>query len=337
MLKFGREWALYIGINTELNDRNIPKDSPKLISESSVENSTKPNTDYTTIPDQAIVYTGRTGEGVRIEAEIGQTKKGTDKTMITLYNVDPQTVSRFKRDASIILKAGYEQDFSLSNDDLNTGYEALPTVYCGQVHSVKSESYPPDIITKIICADGSTVRRNVKISKSWPPGTTNAQIVQDMVSLANKSGIPTGAVRLASDSPTTIDNSNWGGYSASGNLYEELDKVVQANKLEMYHTQGKLFVSQPGNSGRQAYLLLPENIIGKVTLSSDIDVDQSNADEGTQSTIQVSTWLDPLITTDNYITLQGTDFDGDYRISKVKHSMDSHSTKWTTTITGIRL
>lgn len=185
---------------------------------------------------------------------------------INIYNLPKSDRNKIKADAVIILEAGFDSD------------EELKTIYAGQVVSISTGRQPPDVVTTLVCDGTFSVRKNLRVAKSWPEGVTYRQIIQYLLDEAGKYGLSTEFITTLPQNETTNKPNGLSertdvalkGYAIDGFLLEELTSVCNETGLRCYFSKGALSVEPVEYSERlNVYQVGEENIKGNIYPYSD--------------------------------------------------------------------
>ncbi len=364
-LRFIAQYELILGRQSRINNYIIPKSlvSPQKISQG-VNGVNFDGTRFSTSPDGTTIKGGDyldyntdppnfwSIRDLQITAKINQTKENGTPCSITVTNL-PDEITKFLRtDDSIIFRAGYRQatgNFVETFD--GTQQESLPDLFVGQIQRVVTSFDDVDKVTIIECSEGQVVRRNSRISYSWPPLTPRKKVITDILDLLKKQGQPTGEVVLPPEGSLEREKLNapfLSGYTVQGGTVDELEKLCKATSLNCYTVLGKVYVDPakvtqglviPSTSFTQKRLTLsikPQDVIGTIEPingESSVDPSNSNGKAETQQ-IGVEVFLDGRISVNSLISMSGfDDYDGDYEITSVVHNYNHREEGCTTTLT----
>lgn len=296
--------------------------------------------DFNTIPAEFIEFV----DNQMVARVIGK-KENSTPASFQLYNVHPDDVKRIREDDLLILKAGYKQDVTRIQTTVGEGLvRDLPVLFVGQVITIRTYREDQDLITEIICGDSITARKNVKITASWPPGTTRLKVIQDMVRIAASNGVPTGNIQTANLLPegktiSTLQARYLAGYSVQGMLFEELEKVCEASGMRSYTAVGKLYV-EPKEVTRtlEVVRITPQNVKGSITPEADNSGVMSGENPDNKVGITVNLFLNGRIQPDQILSISGyPDHNGEYKINSVDHDLNFRGDSWDTTVSCVKL
>ena len=309
---FGRVYDLCIGVHPELVDSCV---SSPTISPDGVESAiTIPSTDFLSEPPSCLRITK-----LRIRADISDSKKGavknTDTSWIEIINLSKENQKKIKVDATVLFKAGYEQQLP-----------DLPLIYAGHVTKVVTRKQGQDTVTRISCGSAAVVRRNVRISRSGIRDETIKDVLDWFADVAVSYGIPRGQKEIF----VPIDYKWKAGFAATGNFFEELDKFCKDINFKAYIALGKLYIETEGTTN----FIETVNIIEK-NIKGSIRPDNNGTSKTTpelKQGISFNTFLDGRITTAKKVNIGFGDYSGDYKINTVSFKMDLNGKHWDTIV-----
>lgn len=303
--------------------------------------------DYNSIPPKFWAFSD-----LQVTAEIDQTKEQATPCKITVYNLDDTVVKFLRKDDIVIFRAGYKQptgDFVQTfAGELN---ESLPNLFVGQIQRVSTTFDDVNRVTVIDCSEGQTVRRNSRISYSWPPLTTRQKVLTDILGLLKNQGMPTGQFILPPEGSVEAEKLKkpfLSGYTVQGNTIDELEKLCKAFSLHCYTVLGKIYVepskvtqglvvpTQEKSQRKLVFTVTPDNVKGQIEpIDGDSNSEPTNANgKALSKSVGLSTYLDGRISVNLIMRLQGfDDYDGDYEITSVKHRYNHREDGCETTVT----
>lgn len=269
---------------------------------------------------------------LKIEATISKslssTGQGGDTTQIKVYNLSPES-KKYLQGSNVVVQlyAGYESDPELS------------LLYSGYVIKQHTTKQGQDKITVLSCMDAFVPKASARSEASFPPGTKTEDAVRAMAS--GVQGLSVGYVRTEEARQKLLPR----GWSWSGPTWDGLVSLCQTNGLLCLVDNGVVNVApakvSEGSAAASSYkakavVITPALIKGSVEPMDDTSV--SNPTEGSKTAIRVNTFLDARLTIDGFMRIQGTEeYDGDYRITSVTHSLDSRGGAWDTTVESERI
>lgn len=328
--RLGRKYILRIAKNTEQTAKIEVKEINSGSSGGKIGKTS--SADLLSLPPDSDVSAVKF-ENHQIVAKISSTKKSSTNSTpvtITIYNVAPDTLQKIKAESTIILQAGYETD------------KELPIIYAGQVIKIKPSKAGPDRLLQLVCSEGYTVQKNVRFNKSFPPGNTYKQILDNLISEAVEYGIPLGGFYTTpqttskdlppSTSTTRLEIKPSSGFLAEGNLMLSISKLCEQIGFRCYLALGKLYV-EPKEYAKnlEVIKITPDLIIGEVQPEKDTSKSLTG---GTTNKIgvKVRTFLDGRINLAKKIHIVEGDYKGYYDIDSVSHNLNYEGGDWSTTI-----
>lgn len=363
---FGRDYQIIVGRPTELTSFIIPKTivSPTLVNQGT--NGVSPSgflpnrrikglddlqgflkqprgdyVDFNSIP--AEFYEIR---DFQMKANITHGKTSSFPCSIELDNLPDSFINRLRVDDLIILRAHYRTtDGDFIQAAAGVGRLDLPDLFVGQVAQVVTNHDGKTRTTVIKGSEAQTVRKNSRISRSWPPGTTRIRVLRDLIEMMKTQGIPLGRLSLteANSQEWAIANSLLlAGLTLKGFLQDELSKFANSIGLRVYTVTGKLYIeSRFAPQGLQQFTVTPANVKGRLGLTSSSIAQKSNTDNKSGATgVQFTVHLEPELGPDKVVVLEGfpDGFDGEYTVDTTQHELDFRSNnKWDTKVTATRI
>lgn len=269
---------------------------------------------------------------LKIEASISRslsvTGQGGDTTQIKIYNLSPASKKYLQGPNAVVqLYAGYESDAELA------------LLYSGYIIKQSTTKQGQDKITTLNCVDASVPKAAAKAEVSLPPGTQTKDAIRALAS--GIPGLSIGYINADSVSQPVLTR----GFSYSGGAWEGLNLLCRNNGLWCLVENGTINVAPVKLNDRspevssykaKAVVITPQLIKGSIEPMDDNSL--SSPTEGSKTAIRVNTFLDARLTVDGFMRIQGTEeYDGDYRITSVTHSLDSRGGAWDTTVESERI
>lgn len=311
--------------------------------------------DYVTLPpeENAIEITELHIETtVEVSANAKSSVSGAT-IKLKIYNLSKDSQKKIKSEDSVILRAGYEQD------------EELPLMFAAQIISVRTRKVGQDTITTISCGDSFTPRKNLRVSKHYPIGTSKKDIIQDLLDQAADYGVPTGeffvptaeseqgVIDFAASLISTVDyNPAKGlassriesvvssGYVVFGLLFEELARTCDNIDFRSYLLHGSLYVEPIEYRIKQTTVnITRDSIIGSVREEDD-GTTQLTGSSNKQRGITLKVPLNGRITTTSLIVvsdIQDDELSGNYSVESMKHKLSFELGEWVTEISCKRV
>lgn len=232
---------------------------------------------------------------------------------IQIYNLSESSRAKFNKDnLKVQLLAGYIED---------TGLQLL---YSGDVILVNHSWSPPDMITKLQCADGAIALRDTMVSLSYAPGSNANTIVND-VSSKLKMPVNVHDNTLAN---TTFPN----GFSFVGTAKTAMDKATSASMCTWNIQKSAVHVvKQNSHTSDPAILLTPETgLIGKPEKLDNAGFSALS----TKKTLghKLTCLLQPKLITGGRVKVESEELNGVFIIQSVEHKGDTRGQDWMSTI-----
>lgn len=263
---------------------------------------------------------------LHFEAEIsayGDKKNSTDNNAtFKIYNLSPQTLEIVgQKNAKIILKAAYE------------GYPELPIIYTGQVKTHFTEKQGVNSVTTLECVDGYTIKDGLKVSKSYPPLTSSAEIIQDLVSAMVNSGLSRG--RVIVDEPSFPINKLPSltfvprGWSYTGYVNNALDAIAAEFGYVWYITNSVLYFHPREYTKMFGAIELTTDLIHSIRRKED-STGASSIDSATKKGVTIVTDLDGRIDLSKRIVIKDGNYAATYKVTQVDHKLSFRGSEWIT-------
>ena len=264
-------------------------------------------------------------------------KGGTQNNIIEISNLSDQTKAKIREKDLIFLKAGYQQDVFEEADE-----DSLPLIFAGQIIT-KTTTRKNDgtTVTELICGDNRAPKITIKVSESWGPETLLSTVINDLLEVAAANGVPTGKVFGLNDIDSPIAQQLYTyGYSANGNLFNEIQKVCDSIDFLFYTALGKIYIEpRTGRSKGDRYTFIrlnPERLKKPIEYISDGSTPKG---EDTREGVIIHIFLDGRISPEMLIQIYdlSEEFDGTYTIKAIKHSLEYEGSDWDTVIECMRV
>lgn len=332
---FLRRYELTIGNNAEIKESILPRfvgeyqERKKIVRINGVVTSTEQSLlnpifldsykDFNTFPPRSLTITD-----LQIEADVLDNKnvesQSSQRTTIKIYNLSEKSRNFIKSGDSVFLKAGYVKD------------KELPLIYVGQIINVESKKDGKGNVVTEIFSNPYDLVNNIKIAKSYPPGSSLGDIVKDLVAIAASKGIPTGEIIQDQPSIGIFNRLFPTGYTVKGNLLDCLSKVCSENYLRSYIVLGRLYVQS-----KLAVSYIQSFQIGKKHLLSTVEKEDDKAGKEILSDnpltgIKFDLILNGNITTNTLVRINFSPYVGQYIVKSVNHKLNYEGQDWTTTV-----
>ena len=356
---FGRKYSLRIGSieklapNVSINDIVDLSNVTNVVTGGSLKKNSEQQgyRDYVSLPPE-----GNTLEitdlHIETSVELGATSKSGiagSAVTIKIFNLSKNSQKQIKSEDSVILRAGFEQDGE------------LPLIFAGQVITVRTRRQGADLVTTLLCGDSFTPRKNLRVSKTYPRGTTRRDIIQDLLNQAADYGVPTGQFFVPSAAvegglaslistvdynpakgfaSSRVDSVVTSGYVVFGLLFEMLARVCDTIDFRSYLLQGSLYVEPIEYRIRQTTVQVTgQTIIGSIR-EEDEGATNLTGDSLKQRGITLKVPLNGRITTTSILAvsdIEDAELTGDYTIVSLKHTLNLEIGDWATEISCKRV
>lgn len=356
---FGRKYALFIGTldklvaNETVEDiLNKPDLTDRVVGGSLRKNSDQEGyRDYVSLPPEG---NGIEITDLHIETNVelranAKSSVSSASVSIRIFNMSKNTQKKIKAEDTVILRAGYEQD------------EELPLIFAGQIVTIKTRREGVNVVTTLSCGDSFTPRKNLRVSKSYPRGTSKKDIIQDLLNQAADYGVPTGQFFVPTSSEesglasiiSTVDYNPAKGFASSrveavvasgyavfGLLFEELARTCDNIDFRSYLLQGSLYVEPIEYRIKQTTIKVTgDSIIGSIREEDDGSTNITG-DKLKQRGITLKVPLNGRITTTSLVKVSDIEDDelsGDYAVVSLKHTLSLERGDWVTEISCKRV
>lgn len=188
--------------------------------------------------------------GLRTVFTVSKTSlKEPNKCDIKIYNLSETTRGQLKtKSAPVVLSAGYS--------------DSSGVIFTGDARTIDSARDGADWVTHIQCGDGERSFRFARFGKSYGPGATVLQVIQDTVEALGLN--PGNTVSL---DPSTFPNAFQTfpqGFTAHGRASDTLDQLMRAIGLSWSIQNGSVIVRPPNGvlPGSAIYLSPTTGLIG---------------------------------------------------------------------------
>ena len=276
--------------------------------------------DILVIPPKSITI-----DNNHIDVAITDTKDTKSKSQqpckASIYNLREDTRDFIRVGDAIIIHGGFESDG-----------DELPLLYVGQIESVKTlPRTGNDIITEIT-AKPTVLLNDIKINRSYPPGTSLGELLQDLIDIAGSKGLPLGNFERSGVYLSIMNRSYPFGIRINGKLLDALQEICSNNNYRAYVVLGKLYVHPQGYTEyRKVATITDENIIGSVEVEEDgsgSTTSKTGSDKGRGFTLSVN--LNGDIDTTTIVKIRTSKVIADCKVTAVRHVMQYEGSSWAT-------
>ncbi|MDK9607117.1 phage protein [Lelliottia wanjuensis] len=245
---------------------------------------------------------------LRVKFSIRHTHDKTpNKATISVYNLNPTH-------RNLVVNKQY------SKVSLSVGYgtpENCRLLYSGQISKPRTLREGVDYITEMECDDGATDYRNAFMSVTLAAGSTHSDVLEQCIKTMKD--IQPGVVGV--DGSVTLSR----GRVCYGMTRDVLTQVAGHHDADWSVQNGRLIIlkadyCQPGEG----------------TMLSQ-ETGMINSPRVTNDGLEVSCLLNPSIQVGGLIRIDSIvdDYDGDYKVTSIESTGDSHDNEWTSKITAV--
>jgi hypothetical protein len=231
-----------------------------------------------------------------------------------------------KTGARVILEAGYT--------------ETLGTIFTGDARTIDHVRQGADWVTKITGGDGEVAYQNSRVSESFAPGTTVADVLRFY---AKKMGINVGNALDKASSLRTPLSQFQSGFATMGKTSAELDKLLRSLGLTWSIQDGALQVLAHNEvlDRNQAVVLSPRTgMIGSpehghaiAARGAPLDPEQAAEEQSLgqqqpKKVLKVKSLLQPVLKPGVRVQIQSEGTHGFFRANAVEHTGDTGGGDW---------
>lgn len=266
---------------------------------------------------------------LQFTASIKSSKTGMDNLstpcVIKLYNVSKESKEQIKAEAFIALNVGDDTD------------SELPLAYVGQIVKVESSDHGTHDILKLTCNVGYSIKKNVRVSKSYPPEVTSyLDIVLDLIDEAVKFGMTLGAVYstgqvVAEDKPKwvreTIYLKPFSGYVVNGNLMDELSELCNSVGYRAYLVHNAIYVEPKDYTPILPVISLGEDSIIQIQNLQDATKEPTGS-ANAKDRIKLTTFYSSSIVLNKKVEITDGSFIGYYDIEDIETVLNFEGKEW---------
>lgn len=295
-----------------------------------------------------------------------KTDVSSDETTFEIFNLNHESSQKFKRSgATIMLRAGYDTQFKRdSNGEIIMDYDSLPIIYMGKVIWASTVKRGVDKVTKVICSSDAAERDVMKVSVSYKPKTTKADVIRDLVKRMGFSVLDMDLTSLA-------DTAYPSGMAVYGSVSSALNRICQENGLMWFtHNQQIRVMPVTATTTNLAWEIFPFQVIDSVegyykrnqsvkkpvkkpskargktkepkredtTVSTTTQADGSKLRTTIKTGLKFKTFLDGRFKLGDNVVIRGSEeyleqinnANGQFRIISIAHDLDFRGGGWTT-------
>jgi hypothetical protein len=244
-------------------------------------------------------------EDMRVSFDITKSiTKEANEAEIKIYNLSESTRSAITaKGAKVVLQAGYQ--------------DTLAQIFIGDARQVKHKQEGVDWVSTITCGDGARAMQFARVSESFAGGTQSAQVIKRIAEVAK---IDIG--NLDTILPD-IDGEFTQGYAVHGIAFVELEKLLKVAGYTLSVQDGALLAVTDTSTSTETVLILnrESGLIGSPQMSSEDKKDK-------KPVLTVRSLLQPDLKPGRRVRLRSAQYNGDFRVEKVKHTGDTNGSDW---------
>lgn len=225
-----------------------------------------------------------------------------DISTITIFNLTDSTINQIKKEASVILNAGYQTDYG--------------HILSGKIDKVNTEWQGNDKKTIITVADGKVEMKKTPIEKTYAAGTTAKNIMQD---IAGYTGLEIGEINPAKDITYQL------GKTIKGTAENALKQLVKDTKSKMFISKQKLYIRAKEDGTPSSFRLSSDTGLISTPTKNEEEDEKGNV----KISYEVKCLLNYQIGPDAIIQIKSRAINGSFRVTKGKHNGGSFHTEIT--------
>lgn len=258
---------------------------------------------------------GKAFEGLRTSFKIAKSlAKEPNTATITIYNLSEDSRAALNsKGTRVQLEAGY------------TGTTAV--IFSGDTSFIDHTHEGPDWKTHIECADGEIATQHARVSESFKPPVTKAQVFQKLV---NALGVDGGtAIAAFKDQVEQFVS----GYVAHGRASAEIDKVLKNSGFKYSIQDGRMQLLRDGEATTDPliYLTPDSGLIGSPQHGSPIKPSASDLQVKTPQVLKAKSLLQPGFAPGRRVVIDSVAIKkGTFLINSMLHSGDTFGQEWFT-------
>lgn len=266
------------------------------------------------LPDSGLAF-----EGLRFVFKVTKTLKKEPNTLdLKIYNLSEHTRSSLQGTRpKVILTGGYASNAAI--------------LFSGDARSIDHVRDNADWVTHIQCGDGERAYQFARISESFGPGTQIADVIRKC---AKQLGLNVGNLEDALAAGGFRGNLTQftHGYTAHGKASTELDSLLKSVGLTWSVQEGTLQLLKGAATAKGSAVLLTAGD-GKGQPGTGLigSPDHGNPDKkGGPPVLKAKSLLQPSIRCGGRVEIRAEGVKGQFRVEKIEHTGDTHSTEWYT-------
>lgn len=254
---------------------------------------------------------GKLFRDLRVSFKIEKSLESSpNNASIQIYNLAASSRSLVEQDGAVIqLRAGYQENTKI--------------LYLGDIARTTTKRSGGDIITEIEAGDGEFAYQNATANVSLGPGAKYSQVFQ---AIGDRLGLSQGSVKI----PNPNDQFQQ-GYSFSGAARDALDILSEKQGLEWNIQDGQLQALPAETTTDESVIVLNSGsgLVGSPFKTKILRPDLARIGKGKEeSGVKVVSLLNPEIRPGRRIQVEAEFVNGIFKVEKVTHSGDTHSSQF---------
>lgn len=253
-------------------------------------------------------------EDLRMTFEIVKTlEKTANEAKISVANLSENTRNEFARKPlHIRLDAFYDDEPQL--------------IFKGDLHWSSSKPVGPDWITEFQCGDGMRSIREARIKRTYKSGVSSKTVLKDLINNAGMK-VPTsisGATELLKQFAS--------GVTVSGQTSVEMSRLLAKHGMSWSIQNGKLQILRNNDvrPGEAIVINQESGMIGSPEFGAPKKA-------GGKPTLMVKTLLLPRAIPGIKISVESLAINGVFKVTRVRHSGDTHGDEWSTEMDAVKV
>lgn len=239
---------------------------------------------------------------IYFDSEFDDSEK-INTTKVKVYNLSDSTISRITKNSTVLLTAGYQEDYGV--------------IFEGIVTKPHTSWSGVDKITEIECADQHGNFLNKRVKKTFAPGTSSSVVLQFLIGQA---GLGIGDFDLVQDFVYRR------GKSLNGIAGTLIKQIVKDTKSKSHINRGRIYI-RPSNKG-DAIGFVVNKASGLVDIPEKIENEEEDPKtkiKKTQTGWKVKMLLNHKVTVDTVLVIQSKTANGTFRVRKGRHYSEGDS------------
>lgn len=256
-------------------------------------------------------------EGLQVSFDISKSSDNTNNSnsaSIEVTNLSDESLKILQTDYPVaVFEVGYE---SLGN---------MAIIFGGQVVNLSTRKQGTDRVTQIVMGTGYTELNHSTLQKLVPAGKTVKDVVEEL-----KKSFPN--ISRGVYNGTNLNSVLINGYSLSGSLRSELDRLSKTYNLEWRLDGETLYVNNKDRAFTEnfntAYVISPSSALIEIPYYVSGDADKTLKDKSKKQSVQFSMLINPNINAGEVIKLEDTEINGWYKVDSIRYSGSWRNGDW---------